>query len=56
MAGHSNNLCFILLFCASLVSAGDKISSLDQTKTVPVTQGDINSNEAALCKYYVSSL
>jgi hypothetical protein len=55
MAGHSNNLCYILLFCASLVSAGDKISPSDQTTTVPVTQGNINSNAVALCKYYVSS-
>lgn len=55
MAGHSNNLCYILLFCASLVSAGDKISPSDQKTTVPVTQGNINSNAVALCKYYVSS-
>ncbi|XP_046453275.1 coiled-coil domain-containing protein 134-like [Daphnia pulex] len=48
MAGHSNNFCYILLFCASLVSAGDKISPSDQTKTVPVTRGNINSNAVAL--------
>lgn len=55
MAGYSNNLCYILLFCASLVSAGDKVNPSDQAKTVPVTQGNINSNAVALCKYYVSS-